>query len=94
MRRHYGVAGVDLPFLVIEIQRNIRVKAVHVSFPQGVDSSDILPVSVKVVCHQLAALVEHCGDYVLSEVLGRALVVLVGDKVTLERSPCEDVNAH
>ena len=94
MRRHYRVSGVDLPVVVQQIERNLRVKDIHVSFPQGVDGSNVLPVTIEVVRYHLFLVLEHCGDYVLTEILGCALVVFVVNKVLAELGPCEHINTH
>ena len=54
MRRHNRVTGIDLPLRIIQIERNIRIKTIHICFPEGVNCTYILPVCVEVVSYKLA----------------------------------------
>ena len=77
--------GIDLPVLLVEVElRNDRYE-LHVGLPVGLESSDVLPVAVKLIREDAAALVEKIRDDVLTEVL--AWNILVRDQRFTKHRP-------
>ena len=60
--------GVYLPILFIEVKLGNDIDKLHICFPVGIESSDILPVSVKLVCVKQTSLLVTPGYHMLTEV--------------------------
>ena len=95
MRRQTRGLGIDAPALVMHVDgRHGLHQEAHVGFPQALDGSDVLPVSLKVVREHALLIPQHGGDDILSEVVGALLVRFVIDEVFAQLLPGEDVDAH
>ena len=51
VRRHAGVAAVNLPAGVVKIHRHLGIQQVHIGLPQAIDGADILPVALEGISH-------------------------------------------
>ena len=94
MRRHDRVARVDAPCGIVEIEFRFFAQKVHVRFPQTLDRSDVLPVSLERIGDHLFARVQHGGNDVLAEVVVARFIRIVALHVVAQKLPVENIDAH
>ena len=90
MRRHHGIARID----VLEVEGDVGIEQIHVSFPKAVDGSDVLPVALEGIGEHSLARREHGGKHVLAEVVAGAFLHFVLCEVLAQLLPAEDVDTH
>ena len=76
-RRAGGRAAVNGPALIQQVQPRARREHIHIGIPQGIQSAHVLPVSLKAVGHHLLSGLQHGGDDILAEIIGRVGVSIV-----------------
>ena len=94
MGRLVGVAGIDAPGGVVKGDGRVRLQQLHVGFPQALGGAHVLPVALEGIGEHAAAGVQHGGQHVLAEIVGRFFVFVVGDEEFADALPVENVDAH
>ena len=92
--RRHGVAAVNTPAFVGQIQIYIGIDNIQVGLPQTVNGAHIFPVAGEGIGKQPLAGVQHGGDDVLAEVVFGIGIGLILGEIAAQGLPGEDVNSH
>ena len=94
LRKSRYVLCVNLPCRIVQVKCIVFVKKIHVCFPEGVDRSDVFPVSLIFVSAELLLVIEKRRDNVFSEIVAGIRVLHIGKKRFAKQFPVEDIDTH
>ena len=89
-----GVAAVDAPLGVVQVDGHGQGQQIHVGLPEAFDGAHVFPVALEIIGEHALLVVQHLGDDVLAEVVGAVGVFRVRHQILAQLLPRKDVHAH
>ena len=94
LRKRRNILRINLPCTVVQIQTVLLVQKIHVRFPQRIDGSYILPVTLEFIGKQSFSVIQKRRNNILAEIMVGFFVLHICNQHLTEQLPVKNIDAH